>query len=108
MLRFALCIVVLGLGGCTFVATVGGSSVIDADLHGGTVTHVTTFTIAGAMNKAASWCAQYALYAAETQIIFLTDSMQFACVPPPTRVSSGILSPIIPPPASAPTRLMTP
>jgi hypothetical protein len=108
MLRFALCVVVLGSGGCTFVATVGGSSVIDADQHGGTVTHVTTFTIDGAMNKAASWCGQYGLFAAETQIIFMTGSMQFACVPPPTQASSGILSPITPLPASPPTRLMSP
>ena len=108
MLRFALCVVVLGTCGCTFVATVGGSSVIDADQHGGTVTRVSTFTIDGAMNMAASWCGQYGLYAAETQIIFLTDSMQLACVPRPTQASSGALAPIAPPPASAPTRLMSP
>jgi hypothetical protein len=76
--------------------------VIDADQRGGTVTRVGTFTIDGAMNMAASWCGQYGLYAAETQIIFLTDSMQFACVPPPTQASSEA------PPVSAPTRLMSP
>jgi hypothetical protein len=108
MLRFALSVVVLGTCGCTFVATVGGSSVIDADQRGGTVTRVSTFTIDGAMNMAASWCGQYGLYAAETQIIFLTDSMQFACVPPEARASSGVPAPIAPPPASGPARLMPP
>jgi hypothetical protein len=91
-----------------FVATVGGSSVIDADQHGGTVTRVSTFTIDGAINMAASWCGQYGLYAAETQIAFLTDSMHFACVPPPTQASSGLLPPTAPPPTSDPARLMSP
>jgi hypothetical protein len=72
----ALCAVALVTSGCTFVATIGGSSVVDADQHGGRVTHVTTFTINGAMNMASSWCGQYGLYAAETQIVFATDSME--------------------------------
>jgi hypothetical protein len=104
----ALCTAGLVTSGCTFIATVGGSSVIDADQHGGTVTRVSTFTIDGAMNMATSWCGQYGLYPVETQIAFLTDSMQFACVPRPTQASSGALAPIAPPPASAPTRLMSP
>jgi hypothetical protein len=81
-LRFALCAVVLASGGCTFVAEIGGSSVMSGDEHGGTVSHVTTFTIAGATNMAASWCGQYGLYAEETRVIFATDSMDFACVLP--------------------------
>jgi hypothetical protein len=81
--RFALCVVALGSSGCTFVATIGGSSVVNADQHGGTVTNVTTFTVTGAMNMAASWCGQYGLYAEQTRVIFSTDSMEFTCIPPP-------------------------
>jgi hypothetical protein len=36
------------------------------------------------MNMANSWCGQYGLIAIETQIIFATDSLQFACIPPPS------------------------
>jgi len=83
-LRFVVCVVALSSGGgCTLVAEIGGSSVVNADEHGGTVSHVTTFTIAGAMNMAASWCGQFGLYAEETRVIFATDSMDFACVAPP-------------------------
>jgi hypothetical protein len=82
--RFALCIIIaLGASGCTLVAQIGGSSVVNADEHGGTVAHVTTFTLTGALNMAGSWCGQYGLYAVETRVIFATDSMDFACVPPP-------------------------
>jgi len=44
--RFA-CAVALGSGSCAFVAEIGGSSVVNGDEHGGTVSHVTTFTITG-------------------------------------------------------------
>ena len=84
-LRFVLCgLLVLGPSGCTFVATIAGSSVVAADEHGGFVSRVSTFTIDGAMNMANSWCGQYGLIAIETQIIFATDSLQFACIPPPS------------------------
>jgi hypothetical protein len=84
-LRFALCaLLALDSGGCTVVATIAGTSVVGADQHGGYVSRVSTFTIDGAMNMANSWCGQHGLIAIETQIIFATDSLQFACVPPPS------------------------
>ena len=84
-LRFVLCApLALGPSGGTFVATIAGSSVVAADEHGGYVSRVSTFTIDGAMNMANSWCGQYGLIAIETQIIFATDSLQFACIPPPS------------------------
>jgi len=84
-LRFVLCaLLALGPGGCTLVAAVAGSSVVGADEHGGFVSRVSTFTIDGAMNMANGWCGQYGLIATETQIIFATDSLQFACIPPPS------------------------
>lgn len=82
-LRSALVIVGLGSSGCTVFAEIGGTSVVVGDQRGGTVSHVTTFTLPGAMNMAGSWCAQYGLYAEEIRVIFLTDSMDFACVAPP-------------------------
>jgi hypothetical protein len=81
-LRSTLCAVALSSSGCTFVAEIGGASVMNGDEHGGTISHVTTFTISGAMNIAASWCRQYGLYAEETRVIFATDSMDFACISP--------------------------
>jgi hypothetical protein len=66
------------------VATVAGSSVVGADEHGGFASRVSSFTIDGLMNMANSRCSQYSLIATETQIIFATDSMQFACIPPPS------------------------
>jgi hypothetical protein len=82
-LRSALVVVALGSSGCTFFAEIGGSSVVAGDQSGGTVSHVTTFTISGAMNMAGSWCAQYGLYAEEIRVNFSPDSMDFACVAPP-------------------------
>jgi hypothetical protein len=82
-LRVLCALLALGSGGCTFVATIAGSSVVAADERGGVVSRVSTFTIDGAMNMANSWCGQYGLIATETQIIFATDSMEFACIPPP-------------------------
>jgi hypothetical protein len=83
LLRLVLCaLLALGSGGCTFVATIAGSSVVAADQHGGLVSRVSTFTTDAAMNMANSWCGQFGLIATETQIIFATDSMQFACIPP--------------------------
>jgi hypothetical protein len=67
------------LGGCTLVSEIAGSSVAGNE-HGGTVSRVTTFTQAGALNMASSWCGQYGLVAQEVQIIFATDSMDFACI----------------------------
>jgi hypothetical protein len=46
------------------------------------IDQLSTFTIDGAMNMADSWCGQYGLIAKETQILFATDSLQFACIPP--------------------------
>jgi hypothetical protein len=83
-LRFALCgFVALASGGCTLVSQIGGSSVVAGDERGGTVSRVTTFTQAGALNMASAWCGQYGLLAQQVQIIFATDSMDFACVPQP-------------------------
>jgi hypothetical protein len=83
-LRFALYgIVALASGGCTLFSEIGGSAVVAGDEHGGTVSRVTTFTQAGALNMASSWCGQYGLLAQQVQIIFATDSMDFACVPQP-------------------------
>jgi hypothetical protein len=80
----------LGPVGCTVVATVAGSSVVSGNEHGGVVSRVTSFTTDGAKNMANSWCGQYGLIATETQIIFATESMEFACIPP--------LPPPLPPP----------
>ena len=83
-LRLALCfVVVLGSGGCTLASDIAGSSVVAGDEHGGTISRVTTFTQPGALDKASSWCYQYGFVAQEIQIIFATDSMDFACVPRP-------------------------
>jgi hypothetical protein len=96
-LWFALCaLLALGPAGCTVVATVAGSSVVAGNEHGGVVSRVTSFTIDGAKNMANSWCGQYGLIATETQIIFATESMEFACIPP--------LPP--PPPPAMPQRLI--
>jgi hypothetical protein len=84
----------LGPGGCTVVATVAGSSVVSGDQRGGVVSRVSSFTIDGAMNMANSWCGQYGLIATETQIIFATESMEFACISPPS------------PPSAMPQRLI--
>jgi hypothetical protein len=65
------------------VSDIAGSSIVAGDQHGGTVSRVTTFTQAGALNMASSWCGQFGLLAQEVQIIFATDSMDFACVPQP-------------------------
>jgi hypothetical protein len=82
--RFALCVAAaLGSGSCTFFAQVNGSSVVTADAHGGTVSRVTTFTQAGALEMANAWCGQYGLVALETRLTFINESMDFACVPPP-------------------------
>jgi hypothetical protein len=83
-LRFVLCgIVALASCGCTLVSEIAGSSVVAGDEQGGTVSRVTTFTLAGALNMASSWCGQYGLVAQEVQIVFATDSMDFACVHQP-------------------------
>lgn len=80
-LRFAVCgIVALAPSGCTLVSEIAGSSIVTADERGGTISRVTTFTQAGALNMASSWCGQYGLVAQEVQIIFATDSMDFVCV----------------------------
>ena len=82
--HFTLCIIVaFGLGGCTFVSEIAGSSVVAGDEHGGTVSRVTTFTQAGALNMASSWCHQYGLEAEEIRVIFATGGMDFACVRSP-------------------------
>jgi hypothetical protein len=83
-LRFAVYgIVALAPGGCTLVSEIAGSSVVAGNEHGGTISRVTTFTQAGAFNMASSWCGQYGLVAQEVQIIFATDSMDFACIHQP-------------------------
>lgn len=82
--RFTLCIIAaLSLGGCTLAAQVAGSSIIAGDQRGGTVSRVTTFTNTGALNTANAWCGQYNLVAQETRVMFITDSMEFACTLPP-------------------------
>lgn len=73
----------LSAGGCTFAAQVNGTSITAGDARGGTVSHVTTFTHAGALNMANAWCGQYRLVAQEIRVTFLIDGMDFACVPPP-------------------------
>lgn len=73
----------LSAGGCTFAAQLNGTSVIAGDEHGGTVSHVTTYTVTGALNMANAWCGQYRLVAVETRVTFINDGMDFACVPPP-------------------------
>ena len=73
----------LGAGGCTLGAQVTGTSVVAGNAHGGTVSHVTVFTKAGAMNMANAWCGQYNLVALETRVTFINENMEFACIPPP-------------------------
>lgn len=73
---------VLSASGCTFAAQVTGTSITSGDARGGTVSHVTTFTQAGALNMANAWCGQYSLVAQEIRVAFIIDSMDFACVPP--------------------------
>src|SRR5215469_2803419 len=93
-LWFALCgIVASASAGCTVVSTIAGSSVVAGDQRGGTVSRVTTFTQAGALNMAGSWCEQYGLVAQEIQIIFATDSMDFACVPRPAYQPQPLFNP---------------
>jgi len=70
-------------GGCTYAALVNGSSLTAGDARGGTVSRVTTFTQAGALNMANGWCGQYGLVAQEIRVVFIIDGMDFACVPPP-------------------------
>jgi hypothetical protein len=108
-LWFALC----GIGasvstGCTLVSDIAGSSVVAGDQRGGTVSRVTTFTQSGALNMAASWCAQYGLVAQEVQIIFATDSMDFACVSRPAYQSPAYQSPAYQSPAYQPQPLFNP
>lgn len=83
MLRFALCVVALSVGGCTFSARITGASVVAGDEHGVTISHVTTFTYPGALKMANAWCGHYKLVAQETTATFSTSNMDFACVPPP-------------------------
>jgi hypothetical protein len=84
MSRFVFALgVVAALSGCTFAAHMNGSSVVAGDAHGGVVSRVTTFTLAGAMNMANDWCGQYRLVALETRVSF-DEGMDFSCVPPPT------------------------
>jgi len=91
-LWFVLCaLLALGPGGCTVVATVAGSSVVAGDEHGGVVSRVTSFTIDGVMNMASSWCGQYGLIATETQIIFATESLEFACIPSPSAMPKRLI-----------------
>src|SRR4029077_11563355 len=94
-LRFvAFGIVALASSGCTLVSNIAGSAVVAGDERGGTVSRVTTFTQAGALNMASSWCGQYALVAQEVQIIFATDSMDVAGVPqPPAYQPQPLLKP---------------
>lgn len=80
-------IAALSAGGCTFGAQVTGSSVVAGDAHGGTVSHVTTFTKAGALNMANAWCGQYRLVAVETRVTFLDEGMDFVCVSPPEQAA---------------------
>lgn len=83
MLRFALCVVALSVGGCTFAARITGASVVEGDKRGVIISHVTTFTYPGAVKMANAWCARYKLVAQETTATLLTNGMDFSCVPPP-------------------------
>jgi hypothetical protein len=83
MLRFALCVVALSVGGCTFGARITGTSVVAGDERGVIVSHVTTFTYRGAFNIANAWCGHYKLVAQETTATFLNNNVDFACVRPP-------------------------
>lgn len=95
-LRFAVYgIVALVPGGCTLVSEIAGSSVVAGNQHGGTVSRVTTFTQAGALNMASSWCGQYGLVAQEVQIIFATDSMDFACIYQPEYQPQPLFKPAV-------------
>ena len=81
--QFALCgVAALSSAGCTLVAEMSGSSVVAAGAHGGTVSRVTTFTRAGALNMAEAWCGQYGLVALETRVTFIDENMEFSCVSP--------------------------
>jgi hypothetical protein len=94
--RFAICgIFALGSGGCVLLSEIAGSSVVAGDEHGGTISRVTTFTQAGALNMASSWCGQYGLVAQEVQIIFATDSMDFACVHQPANQLQPLFKPSV-------------
>lgn len=94
LLRFVLCALAAAVaGGCTLVSGIAGSSVVAGDERGGTISRVTTFTQAGALATAGSWCQRYGLVAQETQVIFATDSMDFACVPQPAHEPQSLIAP---------------
>jgi hypothetical protein len=79
--RLALCVIVaFGLGGC----------VANGDEHGGMISGVSTLTVPGAMIAANSWCGRYGLAAEETRMThFENGDIEFACVPPLGKLSSG-------------------
>jgi hypothetical protein len=103
LIRFAFCALPLAVsGGCTLVSGIAGSSVVAGDEHGGTISRVTTFTQAGALAMAGSWCQRYGFVAQGFQVIFATDSMDFACVPQPVHEPQSLIGP---PDAHRPTGL---